>query len=286
MIDYVLVEKVMKKLKDRREDSHKGDNGVVVFIGGSEIYTGAALLACKAALLTGVDLVIACVPEKVGWILNSYCPEVVCVKLKGKNITKSHENTILDFVLRADAVLIGNGVISDSFDIIKKITMKIRKNLVIDGGGLRAIDIKTIKHLTNSILTPHKDELRNILSNSGREALIHYSSSNILNSLQNILGTNTLLLKGHIDYIVNSSRILSNKIHNKYMTKGGTGDILSGLSAGFLAITKESYASAVTATYINGLAGNEALKKRGPSFISSDIFNEIPEIMKRLIKSL
>jgi len=65
------------------------------------------------------------------------------------------------------------------------------------------------------------------------------------------------------------------------MTKGGTGDILAGLATGFLAKSKELFKSATAASYINGLLGDQLLKKKkGYSFIASDILEDLTKMSK------
>ena len=61
----------IKKLMDRKKTSHKGENGYVLLIGGSEEYAGAVALAGLAALRTGCDSVTIAAPEKVAWAINT-----------------------------------------------------------------------------------------------------------------------------------------------------------------------------------------------------------------------
>ncbi|MEJ2260485.1 MAG: NAD(P)H-hydrate dehydratase, partial [Nitrosopumilaceae archaeon] len=64
------------------------------------------------------------------------------------------------------------------------------------------------------------------------------------------------------------------------MTVGGTGDVLSGLTAGMLAKNRNTLESAVSATFINGLAGKAVQKKLGLHMTSMDLLDEIPRVMK------
>ena len=94
---------------------------------------------------------------------------------------------------------------------------------------------------------------------------------------------NIILLKGRIDIIISKDKILYNKTGNAGMTKGGTGDVLAGLCAGFLAQSKDLLQSSINAAYFNGLIGDILLKKKkGFTYLASDMVEEI----KRLNSSL
>ena len=92
---------------------------------------------------------------------------------------------------------------------------------------------------------------------------------------------NVLLVKGPTDLIISANKIAYNRTCNQGMTKGGTGDILAGLSVGFLAKSKDMFKSAVAASFINGLTGDLLLKKKkGYTFLASDILEELAKIQK------
>ena len=92
---------------------------------------------------------------------------------------------------------------------------------------------------------------------------------------------NVLLVKGPTDLIISANKIAFNRTGNQGMTKGGTGDILAGLAAGFLAKSKDLFKSAVAASYINGFVGDQLLrKKKGYTFIASDILDDLAKIQK------
>ncbi len=140
--------------------------------------------------------------------------------------------------------------------------------------GLKVVDADALKGLSfrdfeNCIITPHATELEMMLVNSGKDFLLRYF-------LQN---NNILLLKGPTDIIISRNKIAFNRTGNQGMTKAGTGDVLAGLAVGFLSKTKDLFKSAVAAAYINGLVGDNLLrKKKGYSFIASDIIEDLKNI--------
>ena len=84
---------------------------------------------------------------------------------------------------------------------------------------------------------------------------------------------NVVLLKGKTDIIFSKNREHANKTGNPGMTVGGTGDILAGLCAGFLALSENLFESAKEAAYVNGKTGDFLLKQKGYSFLASDFIN-------------
>ena len=90
----------------------------------------------------------------------------------------------------------------------------------------------------------------------------------------------TVLLKGATDVISNGKKTFLYTKKIPAMTVGGTGDVLSGLTAGMLAKNRNSLESAAAATFINGLAGKAVQKKYGLHMTSMDLLEEIPYVMK------
>src|SRR3989344_8353172 len=82
------------KIPERKKESHKGDNGLVLAVGGSKEYVGAITLAGLAALRSGADLVKIIAPEKVAWAINAYSPDLVTMKLKSDYFNLNHFNVI------------------------------------------------------------------------------------------------------------------------------------------------------------------------------------------------
>jgi hydroxyethylthiazole kinase-like uncharacterized protein yjeF len=265
----------------RKKGSHKGDNGRVLIIGGSEEYAGAAALAGLAALRAGCDIVTIAAPEKVAWSINCLSPDLMTHKVRCGYFTEKNTGEILDTAEKFDVILIGNGIGLKSKKFIKKVITKIKKPLVIDADAIKAI---SIRDADNAILTPHKKELEILLKNSGHADILKTRSRKLMiKKLQKIVGNNILLIKGRIDIILSKDRVLFNHTGNAGMTKGGTGDVLAGLCAGFLSQSKDALKSAAAAAWINGYAGDILMKrKKGPVFLASDIAEEVKRI-KRLI---
>lgn len=275
----------IKKLMERKKTAHKGENGNLLIIGGSEDYAGAPALAGLAALRAGCDSVTIAAPEKVAWAINCLTPELITKKFQGSYFTLKHAKELLKFSERFDTVLIGNGISRKADRCCLYFLKKSLKPKVIDADALKSLSFKD-PH--NAILTPHFKELEQMILNSRKEFLLpKLRNSNPKEMAELLQGNlkyflqngNVLLIKGPTDIIISRNKIAFNKTGNPCMAKAGTGDIMAGLAAGFLAKSKDIFKSALAAAYLNGLIGDRLLKKKkGYSFIASDIIEDLGKL--------
>lgn len=264
----------------RRKDwSKKGDFGRVLVIGGSYKYTGAPVFSAMAALKSGVDLVFLYVPKGIVNVIRSFSPDLIAIYYEGEYlIVDAIEKLELD---RYDSVLIGPGlgVEKETIEAVRKLVLKLiemKKKVVIDADGLKAI--KGMKLSKNFVVTPHAGELK-IISNLIVSGDIEDRKRKAIEAAK--MYDSIILLKGHVDVITDGERTKINLTGNPAMTVGGTGDVLAGLVAGFLAQGIGVFESAVSAAFLNGLAGDLAFEKYGYSMTASDVINEIPNAFKK-----
>ncbi|MDP3734494.1 MAG: NAD(P)H-hydrate dehydratase [Nanoarchaeota archaeon] len=281
----------VKKLMDRKKTSRKGENGSVLIIGGSEENVGAVILAGLAALRAGCDQVTIAAPEKIAWTINRYTPDLITVKLKSSNFTVRDAKEMVKFAEHFDAVLIGNGLTRKADKFCQYFIKKSSRLKVIDAEVLKSL---SFKDFGNAILTPQETELGMMLINSHKEFLLEKlrdanpkEKAEVLqgNLRYFLFNNNVLLVKGPTDIIISKNKISYNRTGNQGMTKAGTGDVLAGLTAGFLAKTRDLYKSAAAASFINGFVGDLLLKKKkGYSFIASDIVADLEHVNKLMKK--
>lgn len=279
------------KLPKRKQTAKKGDNGKILAVGGSKEYIGAVALAGLAALRSGADWVTVAAPEKVAWAVNCLSADLVTVKLKGDYFSSRHAKEITNLSKKHDVVLIGNGIgqKEETRKFLKNIIKKINNLKVIDADGIKAL---SSNDLENSIITPHIKEFEIFMQNSNMKKTIIKKIINekntekkallIKNSLKEFFGkSNVLLLKGPIGAVISKNNIFLNKNVEPGMTKAGTGDVLAGLCAGFLAQGNTLLQSAINATYFCGLIEGILLKKKkGFTYLASDMAEEIKRILK------
>jgi len=239
------------KLFVPRKDSHKGENGRLLIIGGSRQYQGAPMFSILAARRF-VDLVYFYPGEREPYLINAV-----------KTIPECMVVYDLKLIEGMDCVLFGIGLANAKFnlDMLTK-----AKKLVIDGDGLKRI-AKAKKIPKGAILTPHEGEFRLLFGMKGNEANVKKMAAK---------HRCVILKKGPVDIISDGKRTVTNEIHNPGMTKGGTGDVLAGLVAA-LACKNDSFTAAVAGARINGHAGNMLKKKYGYNFCASDLANALAE---------
>lgn len=285
MISYVTAN-ILKKIVPRKKKSHKGDFGKVLIIGGSYQYPGAPLLAglaAKAVLRSGADYVTVVAPEKVAWNIHTVCPDIVTVKVpvdeRNGCFETKHAKRVIAFARNYDVILMGCGMGGNSDAFIRTVARAITKPKVIDADAIKALSLGEVK---NAIFTPHAMEYSALIKNS--------NIRNMLRLQEDYLGMNVILLKGAQDKIMSRENMLMNKTGNAVMTKAGTGDVLAGLVAGFLAqmvkqkdgvsLQTKLFDAACLGAYVNGKVGDYLLKKKGRTFIASDVVENIAKVWR------
>jgi len=270
----------------KKEWSHKGDFGRLLVVGGSLKYSGApafSALSAMAALRGGCDLVTVAAPERAANIIASFSPDLIAEPLKGEFFSNRHVRHVLGMAKQADAVVIGGGLGrgKETVSFVRAFLSRLDKPCVIDADAIFAVSGKPGIIKQNSILTPHSKEFSLL---SGSEP-----STNLKKREQETSGlagtlSATILLKGHVDVISNGKETLLNRSGNPWMTRGGTGDILSGLCGSFLSMGNPPLNAACAGAYLTGLAGDITKKNIGPGLIASDIMAAIPEVLKPILK--
>lgn len=270
----------IQSLQFAKHDSHKGQNGRLLLIGGSELFHAASLWSLTVASRI-VDLVhFASVPEN-----NDI---VRAAKTEFRNGIVIHRSDIESYIEEDDCILIGPGMTRDSET--KDLTDRLfqtypHKQWVIDAGALQMMDISLIP--AHAILTPHHGEFELLLKRNTESGIMNQAFGMqhevSVESFSKQYGC-IVLLKGEKDTISNGVETRTVEGGNAGMTKGGTGDVLAGLVAA-LTCTNDPFLSAVGGSFINKHAGDELFKTVGPFFNASDLANEIPKTMKKLFIS-
>ncbi len=233
----------------------------VLVVGGSEEYVGAVYLAAISAMRAGAESVIVMAPEKVAWALNALSPDLVTRKLKGKFLSIAHKKVIERQMKTADVLVLGNGAgTRPPTAALMRSLVRSPLPKVIDADALKILN----ESVSNAILTPNEGEWKLLEKNVGIKKLLS--------------GGNVIIEKGFF------SKIWTRRVHISIKTsagldKAGTGDVLAGLCAGFLACGLSPFAAAKKACEIgNAAADILTKKKRGYSFLASDIAAEIKRV--------
>jgi hydroxyethylthiazole kinase-like uncharacterized protein yjeF len=268
--------------KPRLSETHKGDYGRVLVIGGSEDFHGAPSLAAMAAMMTGVDLVYVAVPEVVAHEVASISPALIVVKLKGRNLSLDDIEILDRWTARASAIVLGPGLglASETKEAVRKIVSDVERRripLLLDADGLKAYS--QFKHPMQCpmVATPHAGEYE-ILTGQKLSANVEEKTKQVSETAKEL--NSVIVVKGPVDIITDGSCVKLNRFtHNPGMTVGGTGDVLSGLIGALLSQGFEPLRAAAAGVFINGAAGDFALKEKGYHLLPSDLLEWIPKVM-------
>ena len=265
--------------------SHKGDNGVVLIIGGGP-YIGAPALSGLAALRTGVDLVYIATPQRSWESVAAFSPNFIVKDLTYDMLTKEDLPVIEELLRKCTGVILGPGLgtapeTEEAIILLVKRIIEEKKPLVLDADAIKPVGehLTLIKNST-TVVTPHVGEFKKLTGITLSQDLTERMT--IVKEWAQKLGV-TLFLKGYIDVLSNGSDIKQNKIHNEAMTVGGTGDVLAGIIGALLSKGVKPYEAVRIAAFLNGEAGNEAFQKKSYGLLATDIIEEIPNILKKYL---
>ncbi len=276
-------------LPERPADGHKGDFGKVYVLGGSVGYTGAPILASKAAVRSGAGLVFVGVPSSIYPIAAVKSDEAMPHPVPaGEDGTLAEEALvpILTKMAGCDAALVGPGLgRSPGVDtVVRNIMATVDYPLILDADGINAlsghIDVLDARRDCPTILTPHDGEFARLggsLNHGGR----------ILAAKEFALTHGCLLvLKGHCTIIaLPDGEIFLNPTGNSGMAKGGSGDVLGGILLSLLGQGMHPVKAAAAAVWIHGTAGDRCARQLGERGMTpSDLIEALPEILKELEK--
>ena len=262
-------------IKKRLPDSHKGTYGHALLVVGNLGKMGAAVIAAKACVRSGVGLITVNTPFMERLIIQVSVPEAML------NFRESFIDTYQTF----SAIGIGPGIGKNSLEkkFLKEILKYSEKPIVLDADALNIIaDSKKMlnKIPTNSIITPHPKEFDRLFG-------MHNSTDERKNTaikmaeLLNIV----IVLKGHQTFITNGTDHFLNTTGNSGLAKGGSGDALTGLITGLLAQQYTSLIAGVIAVYIHGLAADITLEKQTMETMNiTDVIENFGKAFKQIFE--
>jgi ADP-dependent NAD(P)H-hydrate dehydratase / NAD(P)H-hydrate epimerase len=249
-----------------QKDSYKGQNGKVLVISGSKDYYGASVLCGLACFKSGVDLVHLFIPEINRQIVASFAPEFIIKTYNSTILNSEAVGQMYPQMSDYGCVLIGPGLTSDAqvLDALRRFLPLIKVPIVLDADGLNALE-SDMELPDNSVITPHRQEIKQVCQ------IMKSDDFSVISSLLNC----TVLVKGTIDYIIFRDNYFENTSGNESMTKGGTGDILAGIIAGLVAQGLSGFEATKKACLVLGNAGDELYKKKGYSYLTSELISQV-----------
>lgn len=283
IIDHALVR---QWLPDRPVDGHKGTFGKCCILAGSVGYTGAPILASRAAVRSGTGLVFLGVPEDIYTIAAVKSDEAMPAPLPCEDGTLSEDAVVpaLEKLAGCDAALIGPGLGRSAGveTVVERILDTVQYPIVLDADGINAIsgnmDILYRRRDCPTIVTPHDGEFARMGGD--------LSDGDRLTAARRFAMTFgcLLILKGHRTIVaLPGGQTFINTTGNAGMAKGGSGDVLAGILVSLLAQGMHPVKAACCAVWIHGRAGDLCRERYGERAMTpTDMIAMLGEVFKEL----
>lgn len=272
-----LTEEYISALLPKRPiDANKGTFGKVLVIGGSKNYPGAAYLSCAAAYRVGAGLVTLATHDIVKIIVSRKLPEVTFLSLEEVNQKLSNFNVLL--------LGPGLGQSNKAVELVRQLILDKLPKTVIDGDGLNIlskINYWWDKLNGEMILTPHPGEMSRLTGKSIDE--IQKDRGDVAKSFAK-KWNQVVVLKGANTVIVSpTGEVKVSPFANPALATAGTGDVLVGIIAGFLAQGLNVFDAACLGVYVHGLAGEMLKEKYGNvGNLASDLLPDLPKVIQHI----
>lgn len=276
-------------LAPRPMDSNKGMYGHVLVLGGSLGKSGAAAMAGMAALRAGVGLSTVAVPKSVLPMVCMFAAELMTEPLAetaAGGISTRALDAFDQIASSMSVVALGPGIgrEPETVEFVHEVVKRVKCPLVVDADGLNAFQGKT--ELLDGrqrplVLTPHPGEMSRLAGVS-----IKAIQADRLNAARTFAREHNLVLvlKGNNTITALPDGLAwVNPTGNPGMATGGTGDILTGMTAGSIGQMPNAVPrAAVAAVYMHGLAGDVAAERMGEhSMTATDLLGSLPEAYRR-----
>lgn len=301
-LDNMKIVKKIPALKPRRPDTHKGDYGKVLIIAGSRGMSGAAYLSAQSAIRSGAGLVYLATPSSQQPTLSAKLTCVITHPLAETTqgvISKKAVNDITSLLKPSrqggrnwelslndiDAIGIGPGLSRhpQTVEFIRSVLPLFSSPTIIDADGINALVNNTdiIGKMRSVILTPHAAEMARLLKTTPTKIQFN-RLDNALEASRRL--KSIVVLKGYKTIVTDGENVYVNNTGNPGMATAGSGDVLTGMIASFVAQKFSPFEASQLAVYLHGLAGDIAARRfTEHSLIATDIMDYIPETIKQFI---
>lgn len=274
----------------RERDAHKGIFGTVLVISGSSTMRGAAAFAALGALRSGTGLVKVASVERCIDTVASLAPEATYLELNSDSngfmvFDDNTKEKLLEAMKKSSAVVIGSGmgVTKDTMEILRFVIANSFCPVIIDADGINCIasDIEIlVNRKSEVILTPHPGEMARLLNCDAQT--INDNRIMVAEKYAEKHGV-TVVLKGAGTIVSNKFNTAANHTGNAGMSRGGSGDILSGIIGAIVAQGFSPFDAACAGVYMHGLAGDAAAEKFGQeAMLPRDIIDCISDAFRIL----
>lgn len=274
--------RTVPRLPRRPRDSHKGDFGHVLVLGGSPGLTGAPALAGLGALRAGAGLATVGCPRAVQPVVAGFSPCLMSLGLPdtpGGALSHAGLAPALRFSSRCRAVVLGPGLgrDPDTGEFVRSFVTSVEAATVVDADGLNLLagHAESLREAEGTfVLTPHPVEAGRLLG-LPKTAPAPKDRRKAVADLAAMTGS-VAVLKGHRTLVCDGKRLYENRTGNPGMATGGTGDVLAGIIGALLARGLDPFDAAVLGTWAHGRAGDLAARRLGESaLIATDLLESL-----------
>ncbi len=276
----------LPKLAPRSPESHKGDFGRALLVGGSRGMSGAIGLAGMSALRSGAGLVTLAVPESILDTVASFEPSYMTATLpcdlEGRLVVAAKDR-ISELADHANCIACGPGIgrSPQTADLAIWMYSVLPQPMVVDADALFAIAQRKdclAEPAGPRILTPHPGEFRRLVGgDESPRANQELRAAELAKTCNAVV-----LLKGHRTLITDGQRAVHNETGNPGMATGGTGDVLTGIIVALICQGLSPFDAARLGAHVHGLAGDLAAGELGQvSMIASDLLRYLPAAFRK-----
>jgi hydroxyethylthiazole kinase-like uncharacterized protein yjeF len=258
---------VKESVPVRTAHGHKGTFGHVLVVGGSRFYVGAPVFTAKAALKSGAGLVTLAIPESIYPMAAAQNPESLFLPLPDEHghFSKTALDDLIPQLDRFDAIAIGPGIsrFTGGDEWMKKFISALDDQpLVVDADALFLLrnELDLIRKYQGPVIfTPHPGEMAALIDQTVKEVEANRIETATIFAKENGIH---LLLKGHRTIIATpEGEVFINPHGHDALGKGGSGDVLTGLIASFLAQGATPTSALISSSYLHARAGEEKAKQ-------------------------
>ncbi|MGC8629276.1 MAG: NAD(P)H-hydrate dehydratase [Candidatus Micrarchaeia archaeon] len=278
---------LFKAAPKRSKEGSKFDNGRVLIIAGSDDFHGAPFLAAEAAYNTlaslriGAGYAVLFVPSEIRNLARRISPNLIVRPFGKETIAQGDMETAKQEIEKSNSIAIGMGIGRENATLeaaaeIIKYAQYLNKKIVVDADAIYALDRIGVLN-KNVIVTPQEKEFEQIYGEKpstelGERARQAVAVSNKLNAC--------VVLKGHTSIITDGRLLKLNFAETPALATMGTGDVLSGIIAGYAATGASAFDASAAGVYLHSQIGDSLAAEKGMHIIATDLIDEIPHILK------
>ncbi|WP_129408168.1 NAD(P)H-hydrate dehydratase [Marinitoga lauensis] len=278
--ELVTSDMVKKLLPNRPKFSQKYDFGNVLILAGSAEFPGASVLSAIGAQKIGAGLVRLITPCSLSSSVLEHEPGIIYKSLNKDKFSLRDIDIISKNIKKASVIVIGPGLgrSNETMQFVRGVVENSRTPIVVDADALYAVDALTLRK--NIVLTPHVGEMQRIVRTDEIEIRQNYEYTEFFAKNKKA----TIVFKDATTIITNGEKTYFNITGNTALSKGGSGDLLTGIIAGLIAQGLNVMQASIIASYLSGRTAEIVSSEKSeyyttPLDIAKNLYRALLEVM-------